>query len=76
MLVSSHILSEMEQMCDRIAVIQHGKLIDVKQVQKFVGGARDQQMVLFPVDPIPQARKCLQPALNAGPWKSPRRESN
>lgn len=66
-LVSSHILSEMEQMCDRIAVIQQGKLIDVKQVREFVGGAQEKQTVLFTVDPIHQARKCLQQALSGKP---------
>lgn len=30
--VSSHLLSEMELMCDRIAVIQNGKLIDVRTI--------------------------------------------
>ena len=30
--VSSHLLSEMELMCDRIAVIQNGKLIDVRDM--------------------------------------------
>ena len=30
--VSSHLLSEMELMCDRIAVIQSGKLIDVRSI--------------------------------------------
>lgn len=30
--VSSHMLSEIELMCDRIAVIQNGKLIDVEEV--------------------------------------------
>ena len=35
-LVSSHLLSEMEQMCDRIGIIQHGKLIDVKMVDEFM----------------------------------------
>ena len=30
--VSSHLLSEMELMCDRIAVIQSGKLIDVRDI--------------------------------------------
>ena len=30
--VSSHLLSEMELMCDRIAVIQNGKLIDVRNM--------------------------------------------
>jgi ABC-2 type transport system ATP-binding protein len=31
-LVSSHLLSEMELMCDRAAIIQHGKLIDIRKV--------------------------------------------
>ncbi|MBS4173651.1 ABC transporter ATP-binding protein [Bacillus sp. FJAT-49736] len=37
-IVSSHLLSEMEMMCDRIAIIQKGKLIDVQQVHDFVSG--------------------------------------
>ncbi|MEH7273629.1 ABC transporter ATP-binding protein [Neobacillus vireti] len=35
-IVSSHILSEMEMMCDRIGIIQNGRLIDVQMVQEFV----------------------------------------
>lgn len=35
-IVSSHLLSEMEMMCDRIAIIQKGKLIDVQNVHDFV----------------------------------------
>jgi ABC-2 type transport system ATP-binding protein len=31
-LVSSHLLSEMELMCDRVAIIQNGKLIDIQPV--------------------------------------------
>lgn len=31
--VSSHLLSEMELMCDRVAIIQNGKLIDVRTLQ-------------------------------------------
>ncbi|PGL72576.1 ABC transporter ATP-binding protein [Bacillus sp. AFS055030] len=31
-IVSSHLLSEMEMMCDRIGIIQQGKLIDVQTV--------------------------------------------
>lgn len=31
-IVSSHLLSEMELMCDRIAIIQAGKLIDVRSM--------------------------------------------
>lgn len=32
--VSSHLLSEIELLCDRIAVIQNGELIDIKQVKE------------------------------------------
>lgn len=32
-IVSSHLLSEMELMCDRVAIIQAGKLIDVRAVR-------------------------------------------
>ncbi|MEL3973957.1 ABC transporter ATP-binding protein [Rossellomorea oryzaecorticis] len=37
-IVSSHLLSEMEMMCDRIGIIQKGKLVDVQTVRDFVGG--------------------------------------
>lgn len=37
-IVSSHILSEMEMMCDRIGIIQNGRLIDVQLIQEFVHG--------------------------------------
>ncbi|WJY26861.1 ABC transporter ATP-binding protein [Sporosarcina trichiuri] len=32
--VSSHMLSEIELMCDRIAVIQNGKLVDIRDVRE------------------------------------------
>jgi len=37
-IVSSHLLSEMEMMCDRIGIIQNGQLIDVQLVKEFVHG--------------------------------------
>ncbi|MBT2688037.1 ABC transporter ATP-binding protein [Bacillus sp. ISL-47] len=37
-IVSSHLLSEMEMMCDRIGIIQNGKLIDVQHISDFVHG--------------------------------------
>ena len=37
-IVSSHLLSEMEMMCDRIGIIQKGKFVDVQQVKEFVQG--------------------------------------
>lgn len=33
--VSSHLLSEMELMCDRVAIIQNGKLIDVRLINEY-----------------------------------------
>ncbi|MBP2240535.1 ABC-2 type transport system ATP-binding protein [Cytobacillus eiseniae] len=37
-IVSSHLLAEMEMMCDRIGIIQQGKLIDVQHMTDFVQG--------------------------------------
>lgn len=37
--VSSHLLSEMELMCDRVAIIQNGKLIDIRVIQGEQGKA-------------------------------------
>ena len=33
MLVSSHLLSEMQQMCDRVAIIGEGALISVRALR-------------------------------------------
>ena len=35
-IVSSHLLSEMELMCDRVGIIQNGKLLDVQKMNDFV----------------------------------------
>ncbi|ASA26064.1 ABC transporter ATP-binding protein [Paenibacillus donghaensis] len=52
--VSSHLLSEMELMCDSVAIIQNGRLLDVKQLK--VVGSKTMPMgeTLFEVDD-PQA---------------------
>ncbi len=34
--VSSHILSEMQQMCDRVGIIHHGRMVTVKTVDELV----------------------------------------
>lgn len=47
-IVSSHLLSEMEMMCDRIAIIQQGKLVDIQQVHDFVQDSK--QTYFFEVD--------------------------
>lgn len=39
-IVSSHLLSEMEMMCDRIAIIQNGSLVGVQKVTEFMNGEK------------------------------------
>lgn len=34
--VSSHLLSEMELMCDRVGVLQNGKLVNIQSIKNFV----------------------------------------
>lgn len=55
-MVSSHLLSEMELMCDRIGIIQKGKLIDVQMVKEFVN-QNENKSVLFNVEPISKAQE-------------------
>ncbi len=58
-IVSSHLLSEMELMCDRIAIIQNGKLIDVKNIKELVNDV-EQQRIFFEVDKPHQAQEIIQ----------------
>lgn len=57
-IVSSHILSEMEMMCDRIGIIQKGKLIDVQQVKDFVKGSEKE--FELEVTPVQEAINVLE----------------
>ncbi|SET98838.1 ABC transporter ATP-binding protein [Paenibacillus sp. NFR01] len=52
--VSSHLLSEMELMCDVVAIIQNGRLIEVKQLKAVAGAALPVGETLFEVSD-PQA---------------------
>jgi ABC-2 type transport system ATP-binding protein len=51
-IVSSHLLSEMEMMCDRFAIIQHGRLVGIESVQDLVNSS---QKVLLNVNPVEEA---------------------
>ncbi|WP_078408892.1 ABC transporter ATP-binding protein [Priestia abyssalis] len=48
-IVSSHLLSEMELMCDRVAIIQDGRLLDVKAVRQMAENS-EKRRVQFEVD--------------------------
>jgi ABC-2 type transport system ATP-binding protein len=58
-MVSSHQLSEMELMCDRIGIIQNGKLLDIQTVNDFLAKDEAVMRVTFTVDDVPKAKACL-----------------
>lgn len=58
-LVSSHILSEMELMCDRIGITQQGRLIDVRKVHEEKEKERKVK-VLLEVEPVEEAEAVLR----------------
>ena len=53
--VSSHLLSEMELMCDRVAILQRGKLVDIMPVQQFTRRNDKAQTYLIQAQPPEQA---------------------
>ncbi|WP_186438385.1 ABC transporter ATP-binding protein [Cohnella terricola] len=60
--VSSHLLSEMELMCDRVAIIQGGKLIDVRSLQEAKNSK--QTKIIVEVDDSQSAYQLLSEAFN------------
>lgn len=55
--VSSHLLSEMEMMCDRFVIIQHGKLVTIESVQEL---SQQTEKVLFIVEPKEKAAQMVK----------------
>ncbi|MDT8715698.1 ABC transporter ATP-binding protein [Clostridium sp. 19966] len=51
-LVSSHILSEMQQMCDRVGIINKGRIVTVKSVEELVNmsHAGDKNILILETD--------------------------
>jgi len=58
--VSSHLLSEMELMCDRVAIIQNGKLIDVRLIKDYGIQDGDKLRVLFRIGDVSKALAVIQ----------------
>lgn len=66
-LVSSHMLTEMELMCDRVAIIQNGRLIDVKAMTDLSNYAETEKLhVSFEVAPIEDAAKIMSAEVDNG----------
>ncbi|SFT23811.1 ABC transporter ATP-binding protein [Paenibacillus sp. BC26] len=49
-IVSSHLLSEMELMCDRVAILQKGRLVDIKPIHEFIGSDEQSKSYLIEAD--------------------------
>jgi ABC-2 type transport system ATP-binding protein len=64
--VSSHLLSEMELMCDRVAIIVEGKLIDVKTTQELTSTIGGGIIYRFTVSPADKALEILESIGYAG----------
>jgi ABC-2 type transport system ATP-binding protein len=59
-IVSSHLLSEMELMCDRVAILQKGKLVDVKPIQDLIGSTDKAQTYHIEVCSVEQAANIVK----------------
>lgn len=61
-IVSSHLLSEMEMMCDRIAILQKGELTTIQNISELPS---TEQLFEFETGELGEAKKWLQEDLNA-----------
>ena len=62
-LVSSHLLSEMQLMCDRVVIMEYGKIIDVSVISDLNGNGNGEKnaesLVTFLVDDILRAQNLI-----------------
>lgn len=60
--VSSHLLSEMELMCDRVGIIDNGKLIGVKPIGELLANASGKTIYRFTTKQAQKAKEILIPS--------------
>jgi ABC-2 type transport system ATP-binding protein len=58
-IVSSHLLTEMELMCDRVGIIQNGKLVRIQNMQEMLQDETD-SVIALTVTPIEKAKTYLK----------------
>jgi ABC-2 type transport system ATP-binding protein len=58
-IVSSHLLSEMELMCDRVGIIQNGKLVKIQDMKEMLEDESD-SVIALAVAPIDKAKAYLE----------------
>ena len=58
-IVSSHLLSEMELMCDRVGILQNGKLVRIQDMKEMLGEEAT-SVIALTVTPIEKAKEYLE----------------
>jgi len=58
-IVSSHLLSEMELMCDRVGILQNGKLVRIQDMKEMLEDESD-SIIALDVRPIEKAKSYLE----------------
>ena len=58
-IVSSHLLSEMELMCDRVGILQNGKLVRIQDMKEMLEDESD-SVIALTVTPIESAKSYLE----------------
>src|SRR5947209_10033261 len=53
-LFSSHVLSEVEQICDRVGILQRGRLVHLQQMAELREGRRVRVQFSQPIDELPE----------------------
>ncbi len=64
--VSSHLLSEMQLMCDRVAIIHLGRILGVKPIQELMNASSHQSVFRFTLNQVSEAETILQPVYGEG----------
>lgn len=59
-IISSHLMSEMELMCDRIGIIVNGQLKDVKTIEQMLSEERNNIKYRIEVGDVTKAKECLE----------------
>ncbi|MDA3902817.1 MAG: ABC transporter ATP-binding protein [Desulfuromusa sp.] len=60
-LLTTHYLEEAEQMCDRIAIMNHGELIALEETQKLIRRLSNRQLRLWLEEPLLKTPASLEP---------------
>ncbi len=64
--LTTHLMEEAERLCDRVAIIEHGRIIDIDKPEKLVGRhCPERTVVLATDDPIAEERFRAIPGVEA-----------